>query len=305
MRAFLGSPISSRLAWTPEGFLICRSVVLCRCGEQTYTEGEIFENGGSRPVVVHRDADDVLSDEHIASLEGKPVTSPHPATFLSPSNIMAYQRGHVQNIRRGKLASGEDCLIGDLLITDRQLAEDIVAGNLREVSTGYECSYTLRDDGHVQQADFRGNHIAIVPAARANVGRRVAEVKIMDDAGETMTEQQALAELSRICKALGIESEPRTDAEIQQVFDGIRDMNSVLARALDYPSKASQEYASECYQYHRGQRIGVPDVAILNHDSKDCRPSLRRERQVADAKPKTAAEDSAEYARSLRKFHRV
>lgn len=297
MRAFLGEPISSHLAWTPEGFLICRSVVLCRCGEQKYTEAEVFENGGSRPVVVHRDPDDVLSDEHIASLEGKPLTSPHPPVFLSPSNIVAYAKGHAQNIRRGKLASGEDCLVGDLIVTDRQLAEDIVAGNLREVSTGYECSYSLRDDGHIRQADFRANHVAIVPAARANAGRKVAEVKIMDDAGGTMTEQQALAELDRICKELGVPT-PETDNVRIAVFDQATALGRDLARALDIPSKASEEYAAECYTFHRGQRIGVPDVAILNHDSKDCRPSLRR--QTSDAARKTPEQIAAEFGETCR-----
>lgn len=296
MRAFLGSRISDHLAWTPEKFLICTGVVLCRTGTQDYRVDELFGDGDQRKISVHREAADVLAAEHIASLEGKPVTSSHPPMFLNATNAIAYAKGHVQNVRRGKLASGEDCLIGDLIITDKQLAEDVVSGKLREVSSGYDCEYT-GDGEKIYQRSLRANHIAIVPAGRAG-----SSVRIMDHGGDMeteMSEKEAIAALSRIAVTLGLDK-PRNDAERHAVLHAAQALDAEVATMLDEPSAVAQQYADETRKFHRGGRIGTPDVRVLQHDHRDCRASLRTRSAVADAKPQSPEQIAEEFAQACR-----
>ena len=213
MHSFVfGDRISERLAWTPEGYLVCVGVVLCRTGQMDYREDEITGNGSNERVTVKRAPQDVLSDRHVGSLEGKPVTEGHPPGFLSPQNVATFQKGHVQNVRVGKLPTGESCLIGDLVITDKALAEQIVSGKLREISTGYQCSYEVRGDG-VYQVDFLANHVAVVQQGRANAGAKVPQVAIMDG-GDMDHEERVRAAMNVVAEAnkvLGIPERRRAE----------------------------------------------------------------------------------------------
>ena len=291
MRAYVvGSQISEHMAWSPEGYLILTSCVLCRTGEQQYAEREINNSGSNERVTVHRSAAAVLSDRHIGSLEGKPVTQSHPPCFLSPANVAAFQKGHVQNVRVGKLASGESCLIGDLIITDKQLADEVVRGRLREISTGYECEYRARDDGDLDQMNFLANHVAIVQQARANVGRP-AMVKIMDggimDLKKDLSISDALRMLDEITQSL------QQRKATSETTDHATDLH-----ALVNDSPEAVQFADAMNAYGRRLRA-----------SGDCRPELRirtleKRAEVLDAKSMTGEEDAASYADSLRQYHR-
>jgi len=119
-----------------------------------------------------------------------------------------------------------------------------------------------------------------------------------------MTKEQALAELARICKVLGVDA-PTTDAGVKAVFDEVAAADWTLARILDVPSVAASEFAEAARQHHRGARLGrTVDVAIRDHNDRDCRPSLRERRKVADAVRKSAQELAGDYAASMKVFHR-
>jgi hypothetical protein len=288
MRTYVGSQISEHMAWSPEGYLICTNCVLCRTGTQQYAEREITDSGSNQRVTVHRNESDVLSDQHIGSLEGKPLTGPtHPPTFLSPQNIAAFQKGHVQNVRKGTLPTGEACLIGDLIITDRQLAEQVARGRLRELSTGYDCSYRMRDDGDLDQFNFLGNHIAIVERARANEGRP-ATVAIMDGGPMECTEEQiaaALNMLSQVTNALATEPRRTQDADVSK-----RNAAALSSSYADAVNLAGSRMRRE----------------------KDCRSNLRRSAEDSEPKvPKVSPEQrlaayikAEEYATECRRLWR-
>ena len=63
-----------------------------------------IEVADARPVPVYRPEEEVFSPACMASFEGKPVTEDHPdlPEGVSAENIREYQKGHAQNIRRGK-----------------------------------------------------------------------------------------------------------------------------------------------------------------------------------------------------------
>lgn len=51
MKAFYGSRFSPHMTKTPEGFLICHSVPICRTGEQEYLPREIGVEEEKRPII--------------------------------------------------------------------------------------------------------------------------------------------------------------------------------------------------------------------------------------------------------------
>lgn len=166
MISYYGYTISPNQLETGEGFLICRNVPIARIGEQDYLGTEIGLNDQS-VIKVTRSEDEVFSAAALASFEGKPVTNDHPPVLLDPDTVGQYERGHVQNVRRG---TGEwsDFVVADLHIHDAELIDAIRDGK-RQVSCGYECEYVDNEDGTYSQTKIRGNHVAVVDEGRAGV----------------------------------------------------------------------------------------------------------------------------------------
>ena len=171
MLAYYGYTISPNQIETVEGFLICRNVPIARTGEMKYLESELKPDGdNSKLVKVYRSPEEVFSEEALSSFEGKPVTDEHPPDLLTPDTYSMYVKGHAQNVRRGE-GEWKEHVIADLHIQDESLIRAIQNGK-REISCGYECSYTDNGDGSYSQYKIRGNHIAVVTRGRA--GKQVA-----------------------------------------------------------------------------------------------------------------------------------
>lgn len=169
MRYFAPTKLSENISETPEGYLLCIGVPICRTGEQLYGEGETpLETGDDGKIVITRDPKDVLNPDTIASYEGKAVTINHPEDFVGPDNWSDLAKGIMQNIRKApeKDENGEDSLLADLLITDA-LAIKLVKAGLREVSCGYEAEYEQTGKGKGKQTGIIGNHLALVQNGRA------------------------------------------------------------------------------------------------------------------------------------------
>lgn len=164
---YYGDKLSTNIAKTPEGFLICRNVPIARTGYQEYLQSELVEDGDpSIRVNVYRAPDEVFSQATLASFEGKPVTNGHPDEDVTPDNYAELARGHVQNVRVGK-GTDSNKIIADLYITDQDLIEQILSNAKREVSAGYCADDVEDDDGQICQTRIRGNHVAVVEAGRA------------------------------------------------------------------------------------------------------------------------------------------
>ena len=157
--------LSPHIARSSEGYLICRGVPVARCGTQQYLPAEL-SLPGSDMIPVYRPEEEVFSPACMASFEGKPVTEDHPdiPEGVTAENIRRYQKGHAQNIRRGR-GNQSAMLLADLVITDPDTIRRVRAGK-REISCGY--TYTLSpEEGRWVQREIRGNHIAIVDKGRA------------------------------------------------------------------------------------------------------------------------------------------
>lgn len=184
MLAFYGSRISEHLTRTPEGFLVCLNVPISRTGRQDYLPSEIGMDG-DRMIPVYRTEEEVFSRAAMASFEGKPVTEEHPPMSVTSENYGMFHKGHAQNVHRGS-GESQDLLLADLVIFDAELIRQIENG-LREVSCGYECTYSKGDDGRIYQCEIRGNHIAVVAAGRAG-----ARVSIKDQKPNAKGEKETM-----------------------------------------------------------------------------------------------------------------
>jgi hypothetical protein len=212
--------LGSHRARTPEGYLIALAVPFARTGVQTYKAEEIDKDstmGLSGLVNVYRPKEEVLSKAAIISFEGKSVTSLHPPQFLDTNNDMVYSRGHIQNVRAGSepLPDGEWPIVGDIIVKDATLIQQIEDDLRAELSAGY--TYDLERAPHDEhdpgakfvQRNIRGNHVAIVSSARGGENLRILDAKPekgaeMPEPVVTPEKPGMLAELATFCKTLGL-----------------------------------------------------------------------------------------------------
>lgn len=150
---------------TPEGFLLCQDVPLARAGEMLYGPDETpIEADAGDVVRITRTVEELFRPETLASFNGKPVTNEHPPEEVTPDNWMKYAKGTLMNVRRGE-GENENLMVGDLLVTDPKTIQDI-NNDKREVSLGYDASYTKTGPGRGTQSNIIGNHVALVDRGR-------------------------------------------------------------------------------------------------------------------------------------------
>ncbi len=150
---------------TPEGYLLCRDVPIARIGKLMYGNGEVPVTADNTGLIIIERGEDVLFDPRtIASFEGKPVTDDHPDDWVSPENWKDLSKGSANNVRRGEDVDS-DCLVADLLITDKDMIDAVMGGKV-EISLGYDADYTEISIGKGIQTNIFGNHIAAVEKGR-------------------------------------------------------------------------------------------------------------------------------------------
>ena len=216
LKAFYGARFSPHMTKTPEGFLVCHSVPICRTGMQEYMPQELgVSDTGGGFLKVYREESEVFKPAAIASFEGKPVTDDHPPVGVDASNYASYTKGTVQNVRRGSGAD-EDKLICDLVVYDAALIAKIYAGK-REISCGYECKYIDMDDGTYEQVDIIGNHVAVVEEGRAGHEVSIRDAKAKPEGGKQMAKKGSI--LHRMFAAFAKDAEPEEVREAARAVD--------------------------------------------------------------------------------------
>ena len=172
MKMLIKEKISPHKSKTPEGYLVCRDAILGRTGSQEYRKCEIFNDcaDDTSTIQVLRDSAEVFSSEAIASFENKPITCEHPDEDVTPDNYKDYAVGFVRDVHQGKV-DGEDVLLGNLIITDSDIINDIENGIRTDLSCGYTCDIT--DEAHPRQVNIRGNHVALCSQGRAGIAKIV------------------------------------------------------------------------------------------------------------------------------------
>lgn len=166
-RITFGTQITPRIWQDNSGYLVCHDCVLARTGSYDYLESEVIDGGDSSKIVkVYRTPEEVFSPEAIASFENKPFCNDHPEEDVAPLNYKDLCVGFVRDVRRGT-GELENCLVGDVIVYDPEVAELIKSGKKRELSLGYNTDIVVDKDGRYVMTNIRGNHLALVDSGRA------------------------------------------------------------------------------------------------------------------------------------------
>lgn len=170
---------------TADGYLVA-SVRAARTGIQLYTGREVDpENAhGMRDkaqVRVYRSEDQVFSNDTVASFTSLPVTIEHPKERITADTWKKYAVG---NSGEEVMRDGQAMRI-PLIVKDASAIQKINAGK-KQISCGYDCDIDwtagVTHDGlsyDVSQTNIRGNHVAVVDAARAGPEFRIEDAKKM------------------------------------------------------------------------------------------------------------------------------
>jgi hypothetical protein len=165
MTFYTTESLGKHTSYTPEGFLVCKDVAIGRIGMMLYGPGETpVEVGGDGVARIERDAAELFKPETIASFNGKPVTNDHPTVGVTVDNWRDLAMGYVMNTRRGS-GTEDDLMLADLVLTDKGIIEEVLAGK-RDVSSGYDNDYYQTAPGFGRQVNIIGNHVALVQRGR-------------------------------------------------------------------------------------------------------------------------------------------
>ncbi len=207
---FTPTKLSENIRETPEGFLLCLNVQICRTGWQEYGPGETpIEVGPDGIVNIYRDAKEVFRPQTIASFQAKSFTVKHPEEFVKPENWKELTYGTIQNVRRSdeRDEDGNECLLADILVTD-EIAIGLIHQGLREVSCGYEAEYEETGEGEGRQFNIIGNHVALVEEGRAG-----SSYAINDHKGKVNDMGNILKDLADQLKKIGKTVDEAASAE--------------------------------------------------------------------------------------------
>lgn len=182
---------------TAEGYMVAPGN-LARTGVQDYRAYELgLDADGMDPMKVirlHRPPEEVFDTASMASFEGKPITIEHPPVAVTSDNWAQLAKGDVRDVGR----SGE-LMTGTLVIRSKDAIEAVQDGKV-QLSNGYTFELDMTSgttaDGRAYdgiQRNIRGNHVALVDAARCGSACRIAdsqpnlEGKTMADAKRKVT----------------------------------------------------------------------------------------------------------------------
>lgn len=176
---------------TDEGYMIAPGN-LARTGVQEYRAFELgLDADGMNPMKVirlHRPAEEVFNPASMASFESKPITIEHPKETVTADNWSELAKGEVRDVTR----SG-DLMTGTLLVKAKDAIEALQAGKV-QLSNGYTFELDMTPgttaDGRTYdgvQRNIRGNHVALVDAARCGSACKIADSEINHEPkGKTM-----------------------------------------------------------------------------------------------------------------------
>ena len=192
----------------------------------TATIGDVILPYANPARLEFRPADEVLSDEAIDSMIGKPITNDHPTALLNSTEHEEVKRrveGAVISAVRAETKLGMPCMEVEIVVYTHPLQKAIEEGKA-ELSPGYgltedpkyDASESVRVVGehegrpyHVVQRDVKYNHLAVVDAARTRTP--AGEVAQLDEDDMTKKKNPGEAEQADAKNQTG--DKPSTDAK--------------------------------------------------------------------------------------------
>jgi hypothetical protein len=228
--------ITSRTV-TPEGYLVAPGV-LARTGVQEYRAYELgLHTEGINPLKVirlHRPAEEVFDPESMRSFESKPVTIEHPIEQVTAENWRELGVGEVRDVVR----DGER-MAAVVILKDKAAIEALQSGK-HELSNGYSFSLDMTPgttaDGRPYdgvQRNIRGNHVALVDAARCGSACRIADSQPEDPKGITMPEATRKVVIDGITLEVGDTAASAIESLTKQRDDARTELATLQPKAAE------------------------------------------------------------------------
>ena len=152
---------------TKDGYMVCDARV-ARTGIQLYNGYEIGVPDMA-VVRVYRPPEEVFSKAAMQSLAHRPITLNHPPVMVDADNWKEYAVGQTGD----EVSRDGDCVRVPMVIMDSKAIAAYTKHGVKELSVGYSTDLKWgrgkTPDGDVydaKQTTIRGNHLAVVPAAR-------------------------------------------------------------------------------------------------------------------------------------------
>lgn len=245
------------------------SAYLSRTGLQTYRRSDGSE------IIEYRPPEEVFSDNSLETFKGAPITDGHPSVPVDSSNWSILSKGHVSD----SVSPAEDKFVrAELLIQDRAIIEEVISGDLSEISCGYECDL-LNNPGEINgerydaiQSNIRINHIALLPKGLARGGRELT-VRFDSEGNQIMDKQtEAAPEVQEEVAQETVTEEINTDAandenvdtvQKEDVIDTVELINKLSARidALEKLNTPKEDSAEPTVDELVAQKLNVIQAA--------------------------------------------
>lgn len=292
---YYGDKLSTNMAVTPEGFLICRNVPIARTGYQQYLGSELFEDGNPSEIIdVYRSPKEVFSVATLASFEGKPVTDGHPDVDVTPDNYKMFSKGHVQHVRVG---SGDDAdkILADLYITDQDLIDEIRNGK-REVSAGYYAEDKEDETGRLCQTKIRGNHVAVVDEGRAGHTVAIRDQKNNSIIGGMLKMKGSIARKQIIKDAVIQYLKDAKPEELEKKFKDAAEVLNEVAEKGDIQDEEPEVKEDACKDEDPDVWKAIEDIirrleALEQHSHETGEPQLPLEDEDIETKEVISDDD--------------
>ncbi len=180
--------IPSQRRVSDEGFVISRGNI-ARTGIQEYRRFELGLDGDPMGrVKLYRSPDEVFAPDSMRSFDGKPITIDHPPNGVDAKNWRDLAVGDARDIKR----TG-DFMDAELTFKSTDAVAELDNGK-SQLSNGYTFDLDMTPgttpDGMAydgRQRNIRGNHVALVDAARCGSACRVADSITTGDSEMSLT----------------------------------------------------------------------------------------------------------------------
>ena len=256
-----------RFALTEQGYLMKRCHI-ARTGPMDYEGSEIGRKPG-KMYPVETTAKELFDPETIRSYENMPVSMLHPEGLVVDSkNWKDVAIGHLSNVAPNPDGIHLDA---DVLINDASAIEMADKDNIRQLSCGQDADIVEGPDGKLYKRKIRGNHVAVVPSARAGVEHRLGDER-KNMSGKHKTLIDSLRKVFGLSRKLNDEEVPPEDkkaleqalAELQAALEAMPE--DALPEEVEALKAQIAELQDKLDKLAAGTTTGDEDPAVSEID---------------------------------------
>lgn len=263
---------------TKDGYLVANARI-ARTGVQLYNGAEI-----GRPdldvVRVYRPPSEVFNKQAMHSLAHKPVTLLHPPVMVDAANWDKYAVGHTGD----EVTRDGECVRVPMVIMDAQAIKAFEKHGVKELSVGYSTDLKWGQgktpSGEVydaKQTAIRGNHLAVVPAARGG-----SRLSLGDDRTKGGTKMVQILIGDRLVSFDDEAEAAHVQAFVKELEDAKKKNNKEGSEEEEKGESAEEEQEEE-KKLRAEKDAAIGEVAALKKQLEDALDPVKRDKAMKDS----------------------